>query len=235
MSDPTFALGTFASPNGRFAGLVMRNDVVGLSEGHKPFATSSHARRGVLREPISVLGLFQDWDRNFAVRPPKLLYAAANYREHVAGMRKTFRDSLAPIDPADNYQADKQKSEAYLFFKGNNCLCGPYDDVVVPAELDRIDWEAELAVVIGRQGKNIPAAKAMGPGQGRFHFRRSEWEDLPTLYHIVNALADIELIELRAASLTMSEGSTDHSNQRIVGRSDPNKAMMATALADVTS
>ena len=25
------------------------------------------------------------------IRPPKLLYAAANYREHVAGMRKTFR------------------------------------------------------------------------------------------------------------------------------------------------
>jgi 2-keto-4-pentenoate hydratase/2-oxohepta-3-ene-1,7-dioic acid hydratase in catechol pathway len=31
----------------------------------------------------------------------------------------------------------------------------------LPAGFDRIDWEAELAVVIGRQGKNIPAAKAM--------------------------------------------------------------------------
>ena len=60
-------------------------------------------------------------------------------------------------------------------------------------------------------------------------------EDLPSLYHIVNALADIELIELRAASLTVSEGSTDHSNQRIVGRLDPNKATMAAALADVSS
>ena len=77
--------------------------------------------------------------------------------------------------------------------------------------------------------------KSRQTGQGRFHFRRSEWEDLPTLYHIVNALADIELIELRAASLTVSEGSTDHSNQRIVGRLDPNKAMMAVALADVSS
>ena len=95
------------------------------------------------------------------IRPPKLLYAAANYREHVAGIRKTFRDGMPAIDPAKDYQADKKKSEAYLFFKGNNCLSGPYDDVVLPVGVDRIDWEAELAVVIGRQGKNIPAAKAM--------------------------------------------------------------------------
>jgi hypothetical protein len=41
MSDPTFALGTFASSNGRFAGLVMQNNVVDLLEGHKLFAASS--------------------------------------------------------------------------------------------------------------------------------------------------------------------------------------------------
>jgi hypothetical protein len=54
MSDPTFALGTFASSKGRFAGLVMRNDVVDLSEGHKLFAASGPLRQGILREPISV-------------------------------------------------------------------------------------------------------------------------------------------------------------------------------------
>lgn len=92
-------------------------------------------------------------------------------------------------------------------------------------------WPISLARCCRRLGRPI----SRQTGQGRFHFRRSEWEDLPSLYHIVNALADIELIELRAASLTVSEGSTDHSNQRIVGRLDPNKAMMAAALADVNS
>jgi Acetoacetate decarboxylase (ADC) len=77
--------------------------------------------------------------------------------------------------------------------------------------------------------------KSRQTGQGRFHFRRSEWEDLPTLYHIVNALADIELIEFRSASLTVSEGRTDHFNQRIVGQSDANKATMASVFADVSS
>ena len=33
--------------------------------------------------------------------------------------------------------------------------------MILPEGVDRIDWEAELAVVIGRQGKNIPAGKAM--------------------------------------------------------------------------
>ena len=92
-------------------------------------------------------------------------------------------------------------------------------------------WPISLARCCRRLGRPI----SRQTGQGRFHFRRSEWEDLPSLYHIVNALADIELIELRAASLTVSEGSTDHSNQRIVGRLDPNKATMAAALADVSS
>jgi 2,4-diketo-3-deoxy-L-fuconate hydrolase len=196
MRDHAFKLGTFASPDRRFAGMVMDDRVIDLAAVHPHFAKSSGARSGVLSDPGSLLGMLQDWDRNFPVlqaiaafitaegadddpvkstvsrfdalrvlppviRPPKLLYAAANYREHVAGMRKTFRNGLPAIEPAKDYQPDKDKSEAYLFFKGNNCLCGPYDDVILPEGVDRIDWEAELAVVIGRQGKNIPAGKAM--------------------------------------------------------------------------
>jgi 2,4-didehydro-3-deoxy-L-rhamnonate hydrolase len=196
MGGPPFKLGTFASADRRFAGLVMADRVIDLAAIHPHFAKSSGARSGVLSDPGSVLGLLQDWVRNFAtlqaiaafianegmddepvkstayplgalrvlppiIRPPKLLYAAANYREHVAGMHKTFRNDLPAIEPSKDYQADKTKSEAYLFFKGNNCLAGAYDDVILPEGVDRIDWEAELAVVIGRQGKNIPAGKAM--------------------------------------------------------------------------
>ena len=197
MSGHPFKLGTFASAGRRFAGVVMDDRVIDLAAVHPHFAKSSGARSGVLSDPGSVLGLLQDWDRNFPVlqaiaafitkqgtgddpaksaahrldalrvlppiiRPPKLLYAAANYREHVAGMRKTFRNGLPTIKPSKDYQADKTTSEAYLFFKGNNCLSGAYDDVILPEGVDRIDWEAELAVVIGRQDKNIPASKAMG-------------------------------------------------------------------------
>lgn len=38
-----------------------------------------------------------------------------------------------------------------LFFKHPNTLVGPDDDVVIPPGADRVDWEVELAVVIGRR------------------------------------------------------------------------------------
>ena len=123
MGGPSFKLGTFASADRRFAGLVMDDRAIDLATIHPHLAKSSGARSGVLSDPGSVLGLLRDWDRNFpilqaiaafianegmddkpvkstayplgalrvlplTIRPPKLLYAAANYREHVAGMRK---------------------------------------------------------------------------------------------------------------------------------------------------
>ena len=191
-----FKLGTFETSGRRFAGLVTADRAVDLGTAHSAFADSRYGKRGRLSDPGSVLGLLQDWDRNFAalqsfaefvgsegfasgrlkgavhqldalkvlppvIRPPKMLYAAANYREHVAGMRKTFRGGLPPIEPSKEYQPDKTKSEPYLFLKASTCVSGPYDDIVLPAGSDKIDWEAELAVVIGRSGRHIPATKAL--------------------------------------------------------------------------
>jgi 2-keto-4-pentenoate hydratase/2-oxohepta-3-ene-1,7-dioic acid hydratase in catechol pathway len=192
----TFKLGTFEAAARRFAGFVTGDRTVDLGAAHSAFAESSYGRQGRLTDATSVLGLLQDWDRNFAalqrfaefvgsegfassrlkgavhsveglkvlppvIRPPKMLYAAANYREHVAGMRKTFRGGLPAVEPDKDYQGDKAKSEPYLFLKAGTCLAGPYDNIVLPAGSDKIDWEAELAVVIGRPGRHIPAAKAL--------------------------------------------------------------------------
>jgi hypothetical protein len=66
-------------------------------------------------------------------------------------------------------------------------------------------------------------------GKGQFRFHRSRWEDLPTLYHIVNTLADIELIEFRGAHFTQSEGSIDHSDQRIIGQAARAESIAAAA------
>jgi 2-keto-4-pentenoate hydratase/2-oxohepta-3-ene-1,7-dioic acid hydratase in catechol pathway len=53
--------------------------------------------------------------------------------------------------------------ERPLFFsKATTAVNGPYADIPYDDDLSvQIDWEAELAVVIGRRGKNIPAAEAM--------------------------------------------------------------------------
>jgi len=53
-------------------------------------------------------------------------------------------------------------------------------------------------------------------GTGKVHFHRARWEDMPTQYMIVNAFADLEVKELRGASLTRAVGGKDLSDQRIL-------------------
>lgn len=49
-----------------------------------------------------------------------------------------------------------------FFSKAPTSVIGPYDDIVIPGERSRqIDWEAELGLVIGRAGKNIPESEAL--------------------------------------------------------------------------
>ncbi len=42
-----------------------------------------------------------------------------------------------------------------LFVKTPNALNGPYDPILLPRSCDQVDWEVELAVVIGKEGKRI--------------------------------------------------------------------------------
>ena len=188
MTDGSFKLGTFKAAGRRFAGLVLDETVIDL--GAAAPAWDRPAPASGVASLLAMLGDWDrsfEWLQELArfaaagdrlggathrlaelkvlapiQRPPKMLYAAANYREHVMGMRKTFRnEGLAAIDPAKDYKPDKQHSQPYLFAKAVTALSGPYDDIEIPPGMERIDWEAELAVVIGKPGKNIPAARAM--------------------------------------------------------------------------
>lgn len=47
-----------------------------------------------------------------------------------------------------------------LFSKSMNTLNGPYDPIILPESAKQVDWEVELAVVVGREGKGIRAADA---------------------------------------------------------------------------
>ncbi len=53
-------------------------------------------------------------------------------------------------------------------------------------------------------------------GEGSLAWNKAQWEDLPTLYNIVNTLADLEVVEYLGASLTHSVGSKDLREQRIL-------------------
>ena len=52
-------------------------------------------------------------------------------------------------------------AEPVIFFKSTTALEGPNDDVVIPKGASKVDWEVELAVVIGRRAAYVPAARAL--------------------------------------------------------------------------
>jgi 2,4-didehydro-3-deoxy-L-rhamnonate hydrolase len=76
-------------------------------------------------------------------RPGKIVCIGLNYRDHARETGKAI------------------PSEPILFPKFANSVVGPGADVVVPPEADKIDYEAELAVVIGRRASRVPAADAL--------------------------------------------------------------------------
>ena len=75
-----------------------------------------------------------------------------NYHAHAKELSASvFKDNAARTD-----------EWPIVFTKVPECVVGPHDDVLVPAEVStQIDYEAELAVVIGKGGKNITRAAAM--------------------------------------------------------------------------
>lgn len=77
--------------------------------------------------------------------PEKILCMGLNYRDHAA-------------------ETGMDLPEKPLFFaKFRNSLIGPYDEIVPPpAASRRVDYEAELAVVIGRRCREVPVSEAVG-------------------------------------------------------------------------
>jgi acylpyruvate hydrolase len=74
--------------------------------------------------------------------PGKIICVGHNYRNHIKEMGREV-----PQFPT-------------LFAKYQESLIGPNDDLALPQESDAVDWEAELAVVIGKKGRRISEADA---------------------------------------------------------------------------
>ncbi len=76
--------------------------------------------------------------------PRKLICIGLNYRDHAAETRQTVPD--VPT----------------VFAKYHNTLIGAGRPIVVPRVTDHVDYEAELAFVIGRRGRHVPEHEALG-------------------------------------------------------------------------
>ncbi|GAC1654363.1 MAG: fumarylacetoacetate hydrolase family protein [Gemmatimonadaceae bacterium] len=76
-------------------------------------------------------------------RPSKIVCIGLNFRDHA-------RESGMAI-PA----------EPILFFKSTTAIVGPDDDLVIPRDSTKVDWEVELAVVVGRRASYVDERDAV--------------------------------------------------------------------------
>ena len=79
-------------------------------------------------------------------RPGKLLCLAGNYADHILEGGGTF--------------AGKEKMIPRFFIKPHTVVVGPGDPIRIPPSAAWADWELELAVVIGKAGRDIAAEQA---------------------------------------------------------------------------
>jgi 2,4-didehydro-3-deoxy-L-rhamnonate hydrolase len=85
--------------------------------------------------------------------PSKLVAAPTNYRAHIAEMQAD--------QSVSNPNLPKDIGKAGLFLKANSALVGPSAGVSLRFPERRNDHEVEFVVVIGRQGSDIPEARAL--------------------------------------------------------------------------
>ncbi len=142
--------------------LIARYETGGLKERLHAMATElASARRPFVHERKAV-----------KVRPPILnpetmLNAAVNYTEHEAEM--AGRTAAPPPPPSSlprsapglwERRPDDTRHNPYLFVKPRTAVIADGEAIRIPPGRDRIDWECELAVVIGRRASHVPIEAA---------------------------------------------------------------------------
>jgi len=78
------------------------------------------------------------------IQPSKIVCIGLNYHAHVAA----------------SHSADNAPEKPLLFLKPPSAIIGPMAEIVYPPESERVDYEAELGVVIGKKGRHIPVSSA---------------------------------------------------------------------------
>jgi 2-keto-4-pentenoate hydratase/2-oxohepta-3-ene-1,7-dioic acid hydratase in catechol pathway len=121
------------------------------------FRAAGKTRYGVLEGTHIVeyagtpYGTFKKARKRYALRqavllapvvPSKIVAVGLNYRDHAEEMSLPV-----PAEPR-------------IFFKPLSALCGPDDPIVFPPQSRRVDYEGELAVVIKKRCRSVPAERA---------------------------------------------------------------------------
>ncbi|UFP96925.1 fumarylacetoacetate hydrolase family protein [Gloeobacter morelensis] len=80
--------------------------------------------------------------------PSKIVCVGKNYRDHAAEMAQLRGDAGVPPEPL-------------LFLKPPSALAAPGEPIIYPPQSERVDYEGELALVIGRPCRRVPVERAL--------------------------------------------------------------------------
>src|SRR5262245_37087710 len=182
-----YKLGMFRHPSGRtFAGLVVRDSIVRdlsdvakgrelkelIAQWDNTMATRLAALAAAAAKQPTGENLFKLAELKTLppiTNPTSMLNAAVNFQEHANEMARggalppavnVDPKVLAGIPGMWNRKQGDPRQNPYYFPKMPAAITGNGDPIILPAGRTQIDWECELAVVIGKTAKNITAAQA---------------------------------------------------------------------------
>jgi len=138
----------YRSATGEEPGLILDGEIFDLSGSFSslnPRAPTLDDIEAIAAIPAKALSKVP---KHVVLGPPlrgigKIIGVGLNYRDHA-------EETGLPLP-----------KEPTLFLKATSALCGPTDDLVMPREAKSVDWEVELAVVIGKSGVYISERDAL--------------------------------------------------------------------------
>jgi 2-keto-4-pentenoate hydratase/2-oxohepta-3-ene-1,7-dioic acid hydratase in catechol pathway len=141
----------FGQPGNEKPGLILENgkkvDVSSFGEDYDEnfFGAGGIERLGEWLKSQDNLPEIADDERLAAAicRPSKIVCIGLNYAKHAA-------ESGMEVPP-----------EPVIFFKATSAIVGPNDDLIIPKNSEKTDWEVELAVVIGEKASYVSEEDAM--------------------------------------------------------------------------
>jgi len=133
---------------------------------------------------------FADWARERTANDPTAQFVETDLGPPVPRPSKIFGIGMNYRDHAAEAKLEIPKSPV-VFTKFPNCISGPRADVVLSS--DRVDWEVELVVVIGRRGRRIAEKDALAHVAGftigqDVSDRRMQFADKPPQFSLGKSL-----------------------------------------------
>lgn len=121
-------------------------DISGLVADIDPAAIASGALAGIGQEAVDAAPAVAGEPRIGAcmARTGNFIAVGLNYVQHA-------NETNSPIP-----------EEPILFNKASSCICGPNDDVIQPKGSTKLDWEVELAFVMGKRTSYVSEEEALG-------------------------------------------------------------------------